>query len=197
MARGSFLAGVAVLICASAGSLAVYGDDEVRRPGEPECARGYRYESYGMGLGEGFLDLVLSGEDSDYFHPRCYELGYMRGREIALAHSDSPKFCNAAFDRSMNEALEALPPVVHTPSDCSNAGFNYGEARLRRSARAGDADLVGAGCVSEYERGFEDASKALASLPKDDRKLAECYRVGYWDGSVSHGVPTGSGPRVE
>lgn len=151
-------------------------------PWEPWCARGYRHESYGLGLGHGFKGLKPVKDGGVYFDRVCYQLGYDKGDETVRAHENWPGRCESAFVRGRKDGFAARIERAYIPSDCSHSGYAYGQALLNRGARAGDAALVGSACVGEYERGYNDAVNRMAAVVGTDNRLNQCYQTGYQDG---------------
>ncbi|MBF0443407.1 MAG: hypothetical protein HQK54_15985 [Oligoflexales bacterium] len=151
------------------------------------CDRNYRHDSYGLGLGDGFLGLAQSDEFDPFLDPVCYRLGVSEGKRIAreVLPIPSEMNCRSSFNKAKNDGLVSSERILYSPSDCSNAGYNYGQALLDFYARFGRADKVGNRCVSEYRRGKNDGkNNMVATMDCCDNKLNKCYLTGYDDGML-------------
>ena len=179
-----FSLAIIVMVGASAGLMAEAQDAPDFGPlvFEPWCARSYRSESYGLGIGSGYgIEQVVPSTMDE----RCYQLGSDVGETIRQEHGTS-KSCRVAFLRGMAQGLEASPQSIDSPSDCSNAGYSFGRAKLENAARRKLVAVVGEECLAQYRAGYEHAEDHLAPvMPSFDNRLNACYLTGYDDGAFS------------
>ena len=143
----------------------------------PECAYYHRYESYGLGLIQGYLggfDPALAVEDQ-----RCFRLGLADGAEVRQQFGND-SWCKSAWDDAIAQAMRADIHSIGSPSECSNIGYVAGITLRSGYARLGRSDIVGSVCVEAYEQGQRDAAAGTMGSHSSNLQYA-CYRTGYDD----------------
>ena len=107
----------------------------------------------------------------------CFNLGVKEGKRVALEDVFS---CDDSFRYSFKQAMNGK---VHSSSlnACNNAGYSYGQAKLRVSARNGEVRAVGQDCIDAYNRGRAIARANSVITLGSDSKVNACLEAGYYD----------------
>ena len=146
-------------------------------PYGPRCGLYYSYESYSLGLANGFEGLGVMPVPMD---ETCYELGLRAGEDLAAAFAQGRSACDAAYADAKHQALAGEPHSITLPSECSNTGYPVGETLAPIMARL-DGDTGGA-CLRAYSSGRVHGYCAEEAGPPSSGGLASCYVKGYEDG---------------
>jgi hypothetical protein len=141
------------------------------------CQFSYRSDSYGRGLEAGFRGVDLR---PDLVDEGCYQLGVERGHELLEGMGTlGIGECRRQFEAGLDHGFSLVFEIAR--SECYDAGYSAGSAKLRIGARRGDKRTVGAACVDEYQRGRGDSLAGRVEDPLHDARLSFCYGAGYFD----------------
>jgi hypothetical protein len=143
------------------------------------CAQGIRSDSYGQGIESGYRGTLHRPEQVDEI---CFSSGLRRAATTLAEAEIGERACRAAFASGFDAGFTANGESIGDP--CRNDGYMAGVASLDVGAREGNLTVVGAECVQEYGRGFEEGRAGRVAEPKLDQRLAACYRVGFYDSGV-------------
>lgn len=150
----------------------------------PACALGIRYDSYGIGLEDGFLNTDYFKNPNPFRSPldsRCYALGASAGRELKSRFGNSQS-CGRGFAQGKVEGMKSAVQFGADLDECFQAGYKAGISQLDRGARDGDTLSVGTACVSAYSGGRRDAETVSPANPPLDEPAMHCYQLGYFEG---------------
>ena len=148
----------------------------------PRCGRNNSVESLGMGILAGFN----GGDDRPTPNDEvCYQEGLNEGQNLKSQHTDDLDQCQSAFNDGKNQGFTGQILDIEDPSDCSNDGFQVGQALLVVDVRAGNTGAVGQACMDAYQAGRQDAKTGDSNDDYTDGLEDTCYQLG-----VSDGLPT-------
>lgn len=139
------------------------------------CSCGIGADSYAYGVkkglyGQGDMPAGLVDEV-------CFNYGVNDGEDIA---SQNQVYCDKEFKYSFTQGSSGQPHSSSL-SACNHAGYRYGAAFLRVSARNGNVNAIGQDCIDAYARGFADAQNSRPYIIESDYLINACKSAGYYD----------------
>ena len=141
------------------------------------CGFHYRYESYGLGIAQGYYNETVVVPIYDRV---CFNLGVREGQSL---HERFGSGCRGTLEDGARQGMRADILVIGSPSECYNDGYVVGSSFLSSFARLGRADQVGQGCVDAYRLGYHDAETSMGSSTGGNLEYF-CYATGFNDQRV-------------
>jgi len=150
------------------------------------CQFSYRSESFSLGLHEAF-EKEKAHSKYKVLEQICYRMGKTDGlrRFQAGKSSGGETVCMNAYYRAKGEGFGGANQVLHSPTECSQAGYLVGKSMMVMSARAGDH--IGTACVRAYNRGEKHGINNRIRENLNSEVEQNCYNAGFEDGTLFRG----------